>query len=306
MGAVGIRIDPVSGADEARLWLELRNRVVLEPMPPDQRARLREMAPETVELLAWVDGRPIGGGFVGPSLSEPRAPHAACSGYVVAEARGRGIGHALYAEISRRARTLGKTELESTTPAEDVASLDFLRRRGFREVTRSQQASLDLAEAPATAPNPAAVEVVPLGDRPELEAGMYDVAREAFPDIPVAEPIDVGSLDEWRAEELAVARRDLTAVALAGDEVVGYSTLGDFGDGTALHLMTGVKRSWRGRGVARALKLAQIEAARRAGLRTLVAYNDATNAPMQRLNVALGYRLHPVYVTLRGPLAQNG
>jgi predicted GNAT superfamily acetyltransferase len=132
---------------------------------------------------------------------------------------------------------------------------------------------------------------------------MYEVAREAIPDIPVSEPLEAGTEEEWREEVITHSLPGLTVAALVDGEVVGYSTLGDFGDGAALHLMTGVRRSWRSRGVARALKAAQIELARSAGVSRLVAFNDATNAPMQRLNVALGYRLHPVYATFRGPLA---
>jgi GNAT superfamily N-acetyltransferase len=303
---VGIRIDPVSGEEDARRWLERRNRVALEPLPEDQRTRLRELQPDTIELLARLDDRLVAAAFVGSPIYDPRAPHAGCSAYVLPEERGHGVGQALYVDLSERARSLGKDELEATAAASDEASIGFLRRRGFREVTRSQQASLELADADV--PEPASrdvsgFELVPLAERPELAAGMYDVALEAIPDIPVAEPVAVGSEAEWREDELAHARLDLSVVAVAGDVVVGYSTLGDFGEGIALHLMTGVRRAWRGRGVARALKLVQIAAARRAGLQRLVAYNDATNAPMQGLNVALGYRLHPVYVTLRGPLA---
>jgi GNAT superfamily N-acetyltransferase len=302
-----IRIDAVAGPEQADLWLALRNRIALEPLPAGQRARLREMSPDTVELLALLDGEPVAAAHVGTALAEPRARHAGAGAHVLPEARGKGIGRALYAEVSERARGLGKDELEVTAPAADEPSLGFLRRRGFREVTRSQQASLELAgtaaAAPSAAPHASGLEIVTLAARPDTAAGMYEVAREAIPDIPVSEPLEAGTEEEWREEEITHSLPELTVAALVAGEVVGYSTLGDFGDGAALHLMTGVRRSWRSRGVARALKAAQIELARSAGVSRLVAFNDATNAPMQRLNVALGYRLHPVYATFRGPLA---
>lgn len=300
-----IEIQPVEGEEDRGLWLQLRNAVAAEELPADQRDRLRELAPDTVELLALLDGRPVAAAFVGTSISEPLARQAGVGAHVLREWRSRGVGSALYGELSRRARVLGKDELEATGPASDDTSLAFLRRRGFREVTRSQQATLELAGLPEREPPapPEGLEVVVLEGRPELAAGMYEVAREAIPDIPVAERLETGTEEEWRRLELDQARADLTVVALAEGSVVGYSTLGDFGEGVGLHLMTGVRRDRRGQGIARALKLAQIDASRRAGLIRLLAFNDATNAPMQRLNVALGYRLHPVYVTLRGPLA---
>ena len=301
--AVGIRIEPVSGADESRLWLQLRNQIAMEPLRADQRDRLREMAPDTVELLGRLDDRVVAAAVVGSSLTEPSGPRANCSAYVHPEARGQGVGTAVYEEVSRRARALDKTELDAGAPESDEASLRFLRRRGFREISRSQQASLELADA-AVSPGAAdGFELVTLAERPELASGAYAVAREAIPDVPVAEPLVIGSEEDWRRDELEHALPELSLFALADGTVVGYTTLGGYGDGIGLHLMTGVARAWRGRGVARALKVAQIDAARRAGLTRLVAYNDAANAPMQRLNVALGYRLHPVYVGMRGPLA---
>jgi RimJ/RimL family protein N-acetyltransferase len=66
--------------------------------------------------------------------------------------------------------------------------------------------------------------------------------------------------------------------------------------------MTGVARSARGRGIALALKQAQIAAARDAGIRYLRTQNDLANAPMRRVNEKLGYRKRYEWVHLGGPL----
>jgi mycothiol synthase len=70
------------------------------------------------------------------------------------------------------------------------------------------------------------------------------------------------------------------------------------------HRLTAVKRAWRRRGIATALKLAQIGAARRSGLARLVTTNEERNVPMRSINDALGYRPEPRLSTivLRGPL----
>jgi GNAT superfamily N-acetyltransferase len=67
--------------------------------------------------------------------------------------------------------------------------------------------------------------------------------------------------------------------------------------------MTGVRRSWRGRGVARALKAAQIGWAKANGFEELHTRNDERNAPIRRLNAQLGYRPGIGRIHLRGPLA---
>jgi RimJ/RimL family protein N-acetyltransferase len=65
--------------------------------------------------------------------------------------------------------------------------------------------------------------------------------------------------------------------------------------------MTVVKRAWRGRGIAKSLKLAEIAWAHANGIKRLTASNEERNAPMLRLNESLGYRPAPGRVYMRGP-----
>jgi predicted GNAT superfamily acetyltransferase len=67
--------------------------------------------------------------------------------------------------------------------------------------------------------------------------------------------------------------------------------------------MTGVKRTWRGRGIAGALKRAQIGWAKQHGYERLETANEMRNEPIRRLNARLGYREAPGRVLMRGPLA---
>ena len=71
----------------------------------------------------------------------------------------------------------------------------------------------------------------------------------------------------------------------------------------AFNDMTAVRRSFRGRGVAQALKRATIGWAIDHGLVALITGNDETNAPMRAINARLGYRPLPDLVGLQGPLA---
>jgi hypothetical protein len=59
----------------------------------------------------------------------------------------------------------------------------------------------------------------------------------------------------WRAQEIdrPTRRPDLSFLALARGEVVGYAVLDDFG-ADAFHGFTAVKREWRRRRIATALK----------------------------------------------------
>jgi GNAT superfamily N-acetyltransferase len=132
---------------------------------------------------------------------------------------------------------------------------------------------------------------------------MYAVSLEAEADIPGNKL--QRSFELWRAPEIdrPTALPELCFVALASDEVVGYASLDD-GRRDAYNRLTAVKRAWRRRGIATALKWAEIMAARERGFRRLVTASEERNVPMRSLNEKLGYRPEPSLstVVVRGPL----
>ena len=130
------------------------------------------------------------------------------------------------------------------------------------------------------------------------------VAVQADEDIPGEEGAQ--TFEQWRAHEIdrPTRRPELCFIALADDEVVGYAALQVFGD-EAHHGLTATRRDWRRRGVATALKRAEIVAAKRAGFRRLVTESEERNEPMRRLNEKLGFVASPELsvVVMRGPVA---
>ncbi len=88
----------------------------------------------------------------------------------------------------------------------------------------------------------------------------------------------------------------------SGGELLGYGYL-ELDDGQWKHGFTAVARAARGRGVAGAIKRAQIAWAKEHGVETLQTANETRLDSMLALNRRLGYR--PLYdeIVLRGPLA---
>ena len=197
--------------------------------------------------------------------------------------------------------------LEARADEADPAGIEFALHRGFEEVSREIQAVLELEaiEAPAVPP-PEGVEIVTWAERPALSRGLYEVYAEASPDIPGDEE-QLATYDEWLTLHMNGPgdRADATFVAVAGDEVVGYAKLSltEAQPEVAYHDLTGVRRAWRGRGVARALKATQIDWAKRAGYKRLSTNNEERNAPIRRLNERFGYRPGAALILFRGPLA---
>jgi GNAT superfamily N-acetyltransferase len=74
----------------------------------------------------------------------------------------------------------------------------------------------------------------------------------------------------------------------------------------ARHQLTGVRRAWRKRGIAGAIKRRQIALAQEHGFARLMTENEMRNEPIRRLNAQLGYQPAPGLVLLRGPASTTG
>ena len=264
-------------------------------------------------LAEGADGRPVGTASTGRIWMHERRYERFWLGiWVVPEARNRGTGSALYAAISHVARAAGKTGFDTELSVEQTAGQRFLANRGFVETDRNKMVRLDLAGlTPLEVRAPDGIRIESLAARPDLVPGVHAAALDAFPDIPSEdEPVDVGSLNAFTARDVdrVGIPRDAFFVATdeASGEVAGYANLSyEAGSTTvAYHDMTAVRRAFRGRGIATALKRATIAWAIDHGLEALETGNDVHNAPMRAVNAALGYLPMPDLIGLQGPLLQ--
>lgn len=262
-------------------------------------------------FVAWLDGQAVGAGGAGRIYVYPPEFDGLWGNItILREHRRKGIGDAIYAAISGVAREAGKSTLVGRTTSDVPEAISFLEHRGFRETERMKVVRLELAGliAPPLDP-PDGIEITSLEARPDLVPGVYEVAIEALPDIPGEGPMAPGSLDEFRMRDVERDAIPPGAFAIGIEastgRVVGYANLLKLpgNERLAWHGMTAVARSWRGRGVATALKRATIRWAAEHGLEALDGANDIENAPMRAVNQRLGYRPQPDEVMFRGPLA---
>ena len=217
--------------------------------------------------------------------------------------RGLGIGSAVLAYVSERAQALGKNVLQVEVKKSDESSRSFLERRGFEKVGGEEAVSLQLGGPQPPSVPPEGIRILSRRERPDVVEAMYEVYVECNEDVPGAgAPM---TLEGWRALDIDRPSRspDLAFVAFDGDEVVGYAVADIFGD-EGYHGFTAVKRAWRRRGLATALKQAQIAAAEDLGLERLVTGSEERNVPMRTLNAKLGYLPDPELsvVVMQGPV----
>lgn len=221
--------------------------------------------------------------------------------------RRRGVGRALYRALEERARAAGADELVTEAQSDDADAPGFLARRGFVEYHRRLECRLLLAEA-----DPAAIArgidastdaLFPTGVRiatyrqlaltlTDAPRRLYDLDARLWPDVPFGVTGSLPSFDEYQATELASPDflPEAVFIALDGHTWVGMCTLTN-GPGYVLNAMTGVERAWRGRGLARWLKLHSIRWALERGAAEIRTFNDAGNEAILALNRSLGFRV---------------
>jgi GNAT superfamily N-acetyltransferase len=302
-----IEVLPYADETDEQLGLDVYNAVWPQDRIgiPEERS-FRASLRDHVDLLARLEGDVVGSTVAAILPHRPEFVFALVT--VLPEGRRRGAGTALYGAVSAWARERGLDTIETIVADDDGESLAFAQRRGFVEHSRERGVSLDLTriEPPTVAP-PEGVEIATWAERPDLTRGMYEVALEAEPDIPGADDTQVVPFEDWLAHDMRGPgdRPEATFVALDGDEVIGYAkfSLTSAQPTTAHHDLTGVKRAWRGRGVARALKATQIAWAKANGYEELRTRNEERNAPIRRLNEEFGYQPTIGRIYLKGPLA---
>jgi GNAT superfamily N-acetyltransferase len=270
---------------------------------------LRSLESQVREIrfwVAWKGSRVVGAADAGLRVQQPEAFGYA---WVLPDKRGHGIGSRLYETISAYAASRGKDVLEAWVEDAQPDGLAFVRNRGFHEIGRELRVSLDLTKIEAPWIDvPAGITITTWAERPDSIRGIYDVAVEASADIPGDEDREVEPFEDWVAHEMEAGpgdRKDATFVALAGDEVVGYSkfSLSDVQPKVAHHDLTGVRRAWRKQGIARALKQTQIAWAKHEGFERLETTNEERNAPIRKLNAEFGYEPSGIRMLFRGALA---
>jgi len=268
-----------------------------EPTSVEQQRDRRVRDPRRLYLLAERGGMAVGCGFAGPSQSQGR-------GYleprVLPDARRRGVGAALLIDLVAHLEGLGFETASSHVDGSDAGSLDFSRGFGFEEVDRQVEQVWTGAPGTRDGERPSGVTFSTLAERPELLRESYPLAQEGYADMATYMPVTI-TFDDWLAGDDGNVP-EASFVALAGDEIVGFSGLCRNPDGALEDGLTVVRREWRRRGVAEALKRAKLAWAVANGVDRISTWTQKGNDAMRALNERLGYEYRSVSVSVRAPL----
>lgn len=223
----------------------------------------------------------------------------------------QGIGSALYDRIFRELRELSVRWLHTSVRETWVQSQKFLEKRGFREVRRSWESHLDVSKFNFSSFWPqleglakTGITITTLAEEKERSEGwlskIHELHNLLMADVPSSAPPTPVPLEHF--QRFFIQNPDLLPeaffIAKDGDLYVGESFVfrvpaepGHLSQG-----LTGVRREYRGKGIAMALKLRVIKYAKEHGYTLIKTWNDTENLPILALNEKLGFVRQPAWI----------
>lgn len=187
------------------------------------------------------------------------------------------LQHAGFVQVGRfeeRFRSWGAhLDLPSFDPARFRPHLEALENEGFRFTPFAELAA------------------------PENVVRLRELQADVSRDVLSFEPIVPAGMENLLGEDYPPEGL-IIAISPAG-EYAGLTSLKTAHQADALDTgLTGVRRQFRGHGIATALKVQALDAARLLGATQIGTGGGGTDSPMKRLNQKLGFKIGPEWVTL--------
>ena len=227
---------------------------------------------------------------------------------------GSGLWRSLYRELEVRARSRKAKLLKATAIEHDPFARDSWREMGLEEKSAGVESRLDLGKL---CHDELSRRLALFDDReiafstlakekrlnPKCESEIYDFETRAGVDVPATDRWRVMTMPEYH--DLVFASPSVTPsawfLAKKGSRYVGETSLlrnrlwpnRSIGTG-----FTCVIQDFRGKGLARHLKLTSFKWAKEHGYACVRTWNDSDNGPMLTLNRELGFKRHALWFRL--------
>jgi len=263
--------------------------------------------------IALVDGRPVGVASHDqmPWQYHPRRYYLDLM--VLPEYQGQGIGRALYEHVLAAIEPSEPLSVKTMVREDWERAVRFYTDRGFREILRAHEsrlylASFDMAKFATDIHRPVEHGIVlkslaDLWGDPDLSRKLHALDTELLADLPAAEPITPLTPEQFDKMVMHSSNLLKEAYAVAVDEktgeFVGVNALwkrkadNDLDNG-----LTGVRRAYRRKGIALALKLKNIAWAKSHGYRAIRTDNEVNNVGMLSINERLGFQRVPPWLEI--------
>ena len=237
------------------------------------------------DVTAWLSGPDLshdswlfeeGGGLVALGWIEKHDDTGIAVGVVHRERRGRGLGSTLVDRSEERLRALGVGRIHNVTLAPDTTAQTLLADRGYREVRRFWDMTIELGDdLPPDPQLPESFRIEPFSS--ELARAFHAALEEAFAEHWEYEP---QPYEKWWERQVAKPDHDpsLWFLVRTGEDVVAATRNDPERSGGGWIGAIGVRPAWRGRGLAKALLLHSFREFHRRGKRRVGLGVDSQNA----------------------------
>ena len=253
---------------------------------------------------AWVvetKGKVIGTGLSEHSVSSFHPRKFLIEIYLHPHWQGQGIGKDLYEQILETLQPYDPLSLRVSVREDSPRALRFFAERGFLETKRDWISTLEVAKADLnpyegleSELNKQGITIKSLAeiDDPDKYQKLHAVFSETRLDVPRSDPATPISFEFFMNSNIQAPEFDprLFWVALYNQNYIGFTGLYPITDSTSLdQWLTAVKREYRGKHVALALKVRSIQYTKQQGYTHIRTDNDSRNAPMIAVNDKLGF-----------------
>ena len=272
------------------------------------RDRTRAAKIKWQRYLAFLDGEPVALATYRQMLWMYHPRKFRISVNVLPEHRRQGIGTALYQHLLQELAPHDPMELMAVTREDYEESVRFLQHRGFQEVQRQWESILEVASFDPTPFAGVAEKVAAQGIQirtvrelesdPERDRKLYELEAALDEDVPSPEPSTMPEFEEWqKVWDDPSLLPDGWFVAVHGDQYVGMSALWGSQASRDLYTgLTGVRRAYRRKGIATAMKLRAIAYAQATGAPRIRTWNEVNNQGMLSINERLGFVRQPASI----------
>lgn len=236
------------------------------------------------DVTAWLSGVDLStdswlfdedGSLLAAGWVEKHHDTGVAIGIVHRDHRGRGLGSQVVERAEERLRALGVGRVHAVTLAPDVAAEPLLTGRGYREVRRFWDMTIELGEDPPLEPRlPEGLRIAPFSS--DLAHDFHGALEEAFSEHWEFQP---SPFDEWWERQIARPDHDpsIWFLVRTDDEVAAATRNDPERSGGGWIGAIGVRRAWRGQGLAKALLLHSFREFHRRGQRRVGLGVDSEN-----------------------------
>lgn len=268
---------------------------------------------QVVVRVAELEGEMVGVGRTTQQDAGEQQQHYWINLWVAGPWQRRGVGRAMLRELEGEVRRLGGRRLKGGVRQDVPGALALAEGDGYDRAWTRYESSLEVTperDFPDFGPLLAGLQdagivfrsVAELAGDPGRDRQIWELDWTLRQDVPMGMAFSRTPLDVWVRQRLQNPQFEpgLSFVALdpaLADPLTGpysgVSTLERDPNGDYFIGMTGVLPAYRGRGVAKGLKVQVMRALRQRGGGVIRTLNDSPNVAMLGMNAALGFERGP-------------